>query len=109
MQKQGNNRILAHNISLFFSILSSNLPLIAVSANVIDVHHPPVEVYTEPPTNLLPVSTTVPVISATPRQTVSVDIPGPELETPTVSIIFKLRLQSSSLNTAHLVDVSAHL
>ena len=70
----------------------------------IGVDHPSVEVHTEPPQNLLPVSATVP---AMPRRIVSVSSPGPELETPpTVSII--LRSRSSSLITAHLADASAY-
>ena len=65
--------------------------------SAIYANRPPVEVYTEPPPNLLPVSATVP---AMPRQIVSTSSPGPEHETPpTVSI--ELRSRSSSLITAH--------
>ena len=53
----------------------------------IGVDHPPVEIYTEPPPNLLPVSATVPTME---RQIVSVSSPVPELGTPpTVSIILR--------------------
>ena len=72
--------------------------------NAIGVDHPPVEVYTEPPPSLLPVSAMVPPV---PRQMVSVGILGPELQTPpTVSITSRSR--SSSLIAALLEIVSAH-
>ncbi|KAF8813464.1 hypothetical protein BYT27DRAFT_6373108 [Phlegmacium glaucopus] len=83
---------------------TSNLPL--NMAPVVGIDHAPVEsteAYIVPAPISVPVSATMPAV---PSQLVSVSSSGPELETSMVSIM--LRSRSSSLNTAHLADVSEH-